>query len=101
MEDRKLSIAIVGAGVKGVCLLRELSHAHTCVVYEAHCKVGGHWTNPGQVPYTSLQLASRHYRFPDAKTPWRVDMPSADEVQRYIANYLTEKGLNGHIQLQE
>jgi cation diffusion facilitator CzcD-associated flavoprotein CzcO len=90
-------VGIVGAGVRGVVVLRELSRKFSCVVYEAQDRPGGVWTNRHRVPYLALQMASHHYRFPDSRIKWREDMPAAASVQRYVEGYLRETGLSTRV----
>ena len=100
-----MRVAILGGGVQGVAFLAELTRAgHECVLFERRGRVGGLWTNPGDVPYLSLQVVARHYRFPDF--PWpaeasagRSARPTAEQVLAYVEAYVTHAGLWPHIRL--
>ena len=96
-----LQVAIIGGGVQGVALLRELSSVQNikCTLYEARPTVGGFWNNENNVPYLSLQIALRHYRFPDFPHPKEVTMASAAYVNEYVSRYVTLTGLEASIRL--
>lgn len=92
-----MRVAILGAGAKGICMLNALvQEGIDATVFEAQSVPGGVWTNT-EVPYMSLQLASRHYRFPDFPHPKSVDMASAPYVQRYMQRYVKHRGLDDYI----
>jgi len=92
-----MRVAILGAGAKGICMLNAMvQEGIDATVFEAQSVPGGVWTNT-EVPYMSLQLASRHYRFPDFPHPKSVDMASASYVQRYMHRYIKHRGLDDYI----
>lgn len=44
MEQRKLEIAVIGAGPSGLCCAKNaLNYGHNVTVYEQNSKVGGQW----------------------------------------------------------
>lgn len=94
-----MRVAIIGGGVVGICMLRELSSIPgvDCILFDAQSRVGGVWNNTGSVPYMSLQISSRHYRFPDYPHNTDIDRPDAAYVQRYIEDYVEKKGLRSFV----
>ena len=93
-----MRVAIIGAGVQGLSLLVSLTEAgFDCIVFDAAHRIGGVWSKSLHVPYLSLQLASRHYRFPDF--PWckNVARPSGERICEYLEAYVEQKCVSEHI----
>lgn len=99
MDHKRISVAVVGGGVQGLMLLYTLMPHADVTLFETSSSIGGVWNNYKKVPYMSLQLSSRHFRFPSFPHPKSLDMPSAAYILQYIKDFATEKKLWNHIRL--
>lgn len=96
----KKRIAILGGGVQGIALLRELNlNGHECTLFESKPEIGGVWTNSNDIPYLSLQINSRHYRFPDFKWSRSINSPTASQVCEYLNAYIDNYKLRKYIRV--
>ncbi|MEV6276387.1 NAD(P)/FAD-dependent oxidoreductase [Nocardia sp. NPDC051832] len=96
---RQPRIAIVGAGISGICMGAELLRAGLgdFTIFEKAHDYGGTWrdnTYPGLV----CDVPSRYYQFTFAKNPdWTRLYPSGAEVKDYLVRVARESGLDNHI----
>lgn len=90
-------IGIIGAGVSGLAILKQLSH-HNPLVFEASDAVGGVWKS---CSYHSTKLQSPRvgYEFSDFPWPNRDDpsFPSHLEILDYLTSYAERFDLLKHI----
>lgn len=100
-RPRPLKIAIVGAGVSGICLgaLLARSGIAAFTVYEKAGQVGGTWRD-NSYPGLHCDVPARLYSYSFAPEPsWsRLFAPGA-EIQRYLRKVATRCGLDEHVQL--
>jgi cation diffusion facilitator CzcD-associated flavoprotein CzcO/acetyl esterase/lipase len=100
-RPRPLEIAIVGAGVSGICLgaLLARSGVAAFTVYEKAGEVGGTWRD-NTYPGLHCDVPARLYSYSFAPEPsWsRLFAPGA-EIQRYLRKVTAGCGLDGHVQL--
>lgn len=97
-----MQIAIVGAGFAGLStakILKAMGHAVT--VFEKDSEVGGVWAASRRYPGLTTQnvrstYALSDFPYPDDYPEW----PSGEQVQRYLAAYARQFGLEAHIRLQ-
>ncbi|KAK8545270.1 hypothetical protein V6N13_066556 [Hibiscus sabdariffa] len=82
-----LKIAIIGAGVSGLAVAKQLCH-HNPVVFEASDSIGGVWKSC-VYDSTKLQSARKGYEFSSFPWPNRDDpsFPSHVEVLDYLESY--------------
>jgi dimethylaniline monooxygenase (N-oxide forming) len=80
-------IAIIGGGVSGIAIAKQLSH-HNPILFEATDSIGGVWKH---CTYNSTKLQShrRDYEFTDFPWPNRdnPDFPTHVEVLDYLRSY--------------
>lgn len=90
MESR---IAIIGAGVSGLAIAKQLGH-HNPVVFEASDSVGGVWRSCSYNS-TKLQSSRADYEFSDFPWPDRDnhDFPTYKEVIDYLESYAKHHNL--------
>jgi hypothetical protein len=76
-------------------LARELQKKKVAfVIFDEKAQCGGTWVNEGRVPYMSLQISGRHYRFPDFEPP---NDNTAAGVAAYMEKYARKHNIWGHI----
>ncbi|WP_194814105.1 NAD(P)/FAD-dependent oxidoreductase [Nocardia sp. XZ_19_385] len=96
---RQPRIAIVAAGISGICLGANLLRAglRDFTIYEKAHDYGGTWrdnTYPGLV----CDVPSRYYQFTFAKNPdWTRLYPTGGEIKDYLVRVAREHGLDNHI----
>lgn len=80
-------IAIIGAGVSGIAVAKQLSH-HNPIVFEATDSIGGVWKHCSY-KCTKLQSQTWNYEFSDFPWPERdnSDYPSHMEILEYLHSY--------------
>jgi len=79
-------VAIVGAGMSGICAAAKLAAAgvHDVVVYEKADRVGGTWRE-NTYPGLACDVPSRYYCYTFAPNPdWTHVFPPGHEVQAYL-----------------
>ncbi|MFE2961172.1 flavin-containing monooxygenase [Nocardia tengchongensis] len=96
-----MRIAIVGAGVAGLCsakLLREFGYDVT--VFDRTPDVGGVWSRTRQYPGVTTQNNKGTYAFSDFPMPRDYpQFPTGAQVQAYLADYASRFGLDDCIRL--
>lgn len=83
---RSPRVAIVGAGMSGICAAAKLATAgiHDVVVYEKADRVGGTWRE-NTYPGLACDVPSRYYCYTFAPNPdWTHMFPPGAEVQAYL-----------------
>jgi cation diffusion facilitator CzcD-associated flavoprotein CzcO len=99
MAQRKLNVAIVGAGMSGICMAAKLQDAgiDTYTVFEAAEEVGGTWRD-NTYPGLHCDVPSRLYTYTFRWNPeWSHLLPPGAEVQSYFSQVATERGFRPHI----
>lgn len=96
-----MRIAIVGAGVAGLCTARTLLRAgFEVTVYEQADDVGGVWSASRRYPGVQTQNDKRTYSYSDFPMPRHYpEWPSGQQVQHYLADYARTSGLDEHLRL--
>lgn len=100
---RKARIAIIGAGVSGICLAVKLKQAgiDDFVVYDRGKAVGGVWRE-NVYPGVSCDVPSRIYSFSFAPNPdWDSYFARGDEILSYLNRVVEEYGIVPHLRLGE
>lgn len=96
-----MKIAIVGAGFGGLTSAKVLTEfGHDVQVFEKESEVGGVWTASRRYPGLGTQnvrstYALSDYPYPKGTPEW----PSGEQVQSYMAGYVTKFNLNKKIHL--
>lgn len=94
------SIAIVGAGMSGICMAAKLLHAgiETFTIFESADEVGGTWRD-NTYPGLTCDVPSRFYSFSFRPNPdWSRFMPPGPEIQAYFRQVVDELGIRKHIE---
>ncbi len=97
MENSR--VAIIGAGVAGLCAARQLIAAgFDCTLFERNDTPGGVWSD-GYLNF-GVQVQRELYEFPDwplpADTP---DFTPGPTIHRYLLDYADHFGITPHIRL--
>src|ERR1700712_1376799 len=90
MEAGRMKIAVVGAGVAGLCTAKVLHQAgHEVVVHDRTPDVGGVWSAERRYPGLCTQSAKDTYAFSDHPMPADYpEWPDGEQVQRYLESYV-------------
>jgi cation diffusion facilitator CzcD-associated flavoprotein CzcO len=94
-------VAIVGAGMSGLCLAAKLKAAgiDTFTVYEKADALGGTW-QANTYPGLTCDVPSRFYQFRFAPNPdWTHWFSTGDEIRRYFDDLADRLRLRGHVEL--
>jgi cation diffusion facilitator CzcD-associated flavoprotein CzcO len=96
-----MKIAIIGAGVAGLCTAKVLDRlGHEIAVYDKTPDVGGVWSATRRYPGLSTQSPRDTYAFSDFPMPKDFpEWPSGAQVQSYLAAYATHFGVNRLLRL--
>ncbi|MET8700042.1 NAD(P)/FAD-dependent oxidoreductase [Kitasatospora sp. NPDC004723] len=100
---RKARIAIIGAGVSGICLAvkLKLSGNDDFVVFDRGGTVGGVWRE-NVYPGVSCDVPSRIYSFSFAPNPdWDAYFARGDEIRSYLDRVVERYGIGPHLRLGE
>lgn len=94
-------IAIIGAGVSGIAIGRELLNAgHRVTLFERSDRCAGTWSQ-NRYPGCGVDSPSYVYAYSFAQKPdWSRYFVRREEIDGYIENCATEFGLRPHIRLQ-
>jgi cation diffusion facilitator CzcD-associated flavoprotein CzcO len=92
-------VAIVGAGMSGLCMASKLLDAgiDTFTIFESADEVGGTWRD-NTYPGLHCDVPSRFYSYtfrPNAE--WSRFMSPGPEIQRYFQGVATQRGIRPHI----
>ncbi|MFD6860782.1 flavin-containing monooxygenase [Rhodococcus sp. NPDC060090] len=90
MTDRGRSVAVVGAGIAGLCSAKLLSEFGFDVhVYDRTPDVGGVWSVTRRYPGVTTQNNKGTYAFSDFPMPDEYpEWPTGEQVQRYLDDYV-------------
>ncbi|BCN51685.1 flavin-containing monooxygenase [Prescottella equi] len=96
-----LAIAIVGAGVAGLCSAKVLKQfGFDVVVFDRTPDVGGVWSVTRRYPGVTTQNNKGTYAFSDFPMPREYpEWPTGEQVQRYLAGYADHFELGPHLRL--
>jgi cation diffusion facilitator CzcD-associated flavoprotein CzcO len=93
-EKRSLDVAIIGAGMSGLCMAAKLQDAgiHAYTIFETADEVGGTWRD-NTYPGLSCDVPSRFYSYSFRPNPdWSRLMSPGPEIQAYFRQVATERG---------
>lgn len=93
------SVAIVGAGMSGMCMAITLHQAgiHDVTLYEKAAEVGGTWRD-NTYPGLSCDIPSRFYQYTFATNPvWSHFFSPGAEIQNYFTKIADHYGLRDRI----
>jgi len=92
-------VAIVGAGMSGLCMAAKLQDAgiDTYTIFEKADEVGGTWRD-NTYPGLTCDVPSRYYSYSFRPNPeWSRLMSPGPEIQAYFRQFATERGIRPHI----
>lgn len=98
-EKRCLNIAVIGAGMSGICMGAKLADAgiDSYTIFEAADEVGGTWRD-NTYPGLTCDVPSRYYSYTFRPNPdWTHRLPPGSEIQAYFSEVATELGVRAHI----
>jgi cation diffusion facilitator CzcD-associated flavoprotein CzcO len=98
-QPRDPRIAIIGAGMSGICTAARLRQAgiHDFVVYEKADEVGGTW-RANTYPGLNCDVPSRYYSYTFAPNPdWTRVFPPGEEIRAYLRGVAVDLGIQRHI----
>ena len=93
-------VAIIGAGVSGLCMAIKLREAgiDSFTVYEKADRVGGTW-QANTYPGLYVDVPSRYFQYSFAPSPdWSHLFPPGEEVRRYLEGIVDAYGLCSKIE---
>lgn len=96
---KSVDIAIVGAGMSGICMAAKLLDAgiDTFTIFEAADDVGGTWRD-NTYPGLTCDVPSRYYSYSFAPNPdWSRWMAPGPEIHDYFRRVAAELGVHQHI----
>jgi cation diffusion facilitator CzcD-associated flavoprotein CzcO len=96
---RNVSVAIIGAGMSGLCMAAKLQDAGVddFTIFESADEVGGTWRD-NTYPGLHCDVPSRYYTYSFRPNPeWSHMLPPGPEVQQYFRQVATERGMRSHI----
>lgn len=96
--DRQARVAIVGAGLSGICMAIQLVRAgfRDFTVFEKGEGYGGTWRE-NTYPGLTCDVPSRYYQFTFAKNPgWSQLFSPGSEIRDYLAGIAGEYGVDRH-----
>ena len=99
MAQRTLKVAIVGAGMSGICMAAKLQDAgiDTFTIFESADEVGGTWRD-NTYPGLTCDVPSRFYTYSFRPNPqWSHMFPPGPEVHDYFRQVASERGIRPHI----
>ncbi len=101
MTGRGRSVAVVGAGIAGLCSANILSEFGFDVhVYDRTPDVGGVWSVTRRYPGVTTQNNKGTYAFSDFPMPDEYpEWPTGEQVQRYLEGYVEHFGLRRLLRL--
>ena len=96
---RALKIAIIGAGMSGICMAVKLQDAgiDSFTIFEKADDVGGTWRD-NTYPGLTCDVPSRYYSYSFRPNPdWSRLLPPGPEIQVYFRQVAEERGIRPHI----
>jgi cation diffusion facilitator CzcD-associated flavoprotein CzcO len=101
-QQRAVRIAIIGAGMSGLCMAIKLQDAgiDTFTIFEKADEVGGTWRD-NTYPGLTCDIPSRYYSYSFRPNPdWSHVLPPGPEIQAYFRQVADERGLRPHIRFR-
>jgi cation diffusion facilitator CzcD-associated flavoprotein CzcO len=98
-QNRSLKIAIIGAGMSGICMAVKLQDAgiDSFTIFEKADDVGGTWRD-NTYPGLTCDVPSRYYSYSFRPNPdWSHLLPPGPEIQAYFQRVADERGIRRHI----
>jgi cation diffusion facilitator CzcD-associated flavoprotein CzcO/acetyl esterase/lipase len=102
LQGRRPRVAIVGAGMSGLCVADALTQAGfpDFTLYEKGDEVGGTWRE-NRYPGLSCDVPSRFYSFSFSPNPaWTSAFSPGPEIQRYFVGVADRRGLRPRIRFE-
>ena len=99
MAKRALKVAIIGAGMSGICMAAKLQDAgiDSFTIFEKADDVGGTWRD-NTYPGLTCDVPSRYYSYSFRPNPnWSHLLPPGPEIHAYFRQVATERGILSHI----
>lgn len=99
MKQRALKVAIIGAGMSGICMAAKLQDAdiESFTIFEKAHDVGGTWRD-NTYPGLTCDVPSRYYSYSFRPNPnWSHWLPPGGEIQQYFQQVADERGIRPHI----
>ncbi|MFZ4238946.1 flavin-containing monooxygenase [Streptomyces murinus] len=96
---RSIRVAVIGAGVSGICAVHHLRTVPgvTCVAFEKAERVGGTWRD-NTYPGVACDLPSRYYSFSFGPAhDWTRSLASGSEILTYIEKVVRQLGVDNDI----
>ncbi|MGH3632554.1 flavin-containing monooxygenase [Mycobacterium sp.] len=98
-QKRPLKIAIIGAGMSGLCMAVKLQQAgiDSYTIFEKADDVGGTWRD-NTYPGLTCDVPSRYYSYSFRPNPdWSHVLPPGPEIQAYFRQVADERAIRSHI----
>ena len=98
-HKRSLRVAIIGAGMSGICMAVKLQDAgiDSFTIFEKADDVGGTWRD-NSYPGLTCDVPSRYYSYSFRPNPhWSHWLPPGPEIQAYFQQVADERGIRSHI----
>ncbi len=98
-DQRPVRIAIIGAGMSGLCMAMKLQDAgiDSYTIFEQASEVGGTWRD-NTYPGLTCDVPSRYYSYSFLPNPdWSHLLPPGREVQGYFQRVARDRAIRPHI----
>jgi len=98
-SGRDVSVAIIGAGMSGLCMAIKLQQAgiESYTIFEQASDVGGTWRD-NTYPGLTCDIPSRYYSYSFRPNPeWSRFLPPGPEIQDYFRAVADERNIRPHI----
>lgn len=98
-QRRSLKVAIIGAGMSGLCMAAKLQDAgmDSFTIFEKAEDVGGTWRD-NTYPGLTCDVPSPYYAYSFRPNPdWTHLLPPGPEIQRYFQQVADERDIRPHI----
>jgi cation diffusion facilitator CzcD-associated flavoprotein CzcO len=98
-QTRPLRIAIIGAGMSGLCMAVKLQQAglDSYTIFEKADEVGGTWRD-NTYPGLTCDVPSRYYTYTfRPNSTWSRIFPAGREIQKYFRQVADERGIRSRI----
>src|SRR6185312_10119116 len=98
-SSRDVSVAIIGAGMSGLCMAVKLQDAgiDSYTIFEQAADVGGTWRD-NTYPGLTCDIPSRYYSYSFRPNPeWSRFLPPGPEIHDYFRQVADERNIRPHI----
>ncbi|MCV7330952.1 flavin-containing monooxygenase [Mycobacterium cookii] len=98
-HKRSVRVAIIGAGMSGICMAVKLQDAgiDSFTIFEKADDVGGTWRD-NTYPGLTCDIPSRYYSYSFRPNPnWTHLLPPGPEIRAYFQQVAHERGIRPHI----